>query len=65
VPQGKGTVSGMVYGIFRKFGSIDLNGNMVLIMVLINDRLVCEKLTVFPYRYAECIVEFCEGLAFL
>jgi len=32
-------------------------------MVLIDDRLVCEKLTIFPY--AECIVEFCEGLAFL
>jgi len=30
------------------------------------DRLstrVCEKLTIFPY--SECIVEFCEGLAFL
>ena len=35
----------------------------VLIMELINDRLVCEQLTIFPYT--ECIVEFCEGLAFL
>ena len=26
-------------------------------------RLVCEKLTIFPY--AECTVEFCEGVAFL
>jgi len=32
-------------------------------MVLIDDRLVCKKLTIFPY--AECIVEFCEGPAFL
>jgi len=31
--------------------------------VLIDYRLVCEKLTLFPY--AECIVEFCEGVAFL
>jgi len=29
-------------------------------MVLIDFRLVCEKLIIFPY--AECIVEFCEGL---
>jgi len=31
--------------------------------VLTDYRLVCEKLTIFPY--AECIVEFCEGVAFL
>ena len=31
--------------------------------VLIADRLVCEKLTIFPY--ADCIVEFCVKLAFL
>ena len=35
----------------------------ILIMVLIDDWLVCEKLTIFPY--AECNFEFCEGLAFL
>jgi len=28
VPQGEGAVSGMVFGIFRNFGSIDLNGDM-------------------------------------
>jgi len=31
--------------------------------VLIDYRLVCEKLTIFPY--AECIVEFCDRLVFL
>jgi len=35
----------------------------VLIMVLIDFRLVCEKLTIFPY--AEYIVEFCVRVAFL
>ena len=38
---------------FRKFGSMR---NGVLIMVLIDFRLVCEKLTIFPY--VEYIVEF-------
>jgi len=28
VPQGEGAVSGVVSGIFRNFGSIDLNGKM-------------------------------------
>jgi len=28
VPQGEGAVSGMVCGIFRNFGFIDLNGAM-------------------------------------
>ena len=32
-------------------------------MVLIDFRLVCEKLTIFPY--AEYIVEFCVRVAFL
>ena len=31
--------------------------------ILINDRVVCEKLTIFPY--ADYIVEFCVELAFL
>ena len=35
----------------------------VLIMVLIDDRLVCEKLTIFPY--ADYIVEFCVEFTFL
>jgi len=35
----------------------------VLIMVLIDFRLVCEKLTIFPY--AEYIVAFCVRVAFL
>ena len=37
--------------------------SIVLYFTMIDDRLVCEKLTIFPY--AECIVEFCGGLAFL
>jgi len=28
VPQGGGAISGMVSGIFRNFGSTDLNGEM-------------------------------------
>jgi len=32
-------------------------------MVLIDFRVVCEKLTIFPY--AEYIVEFCVNVAFL
>jgi len=35
----------------------------VLITVLIDDRLVCKKLTIFPY--AECSVEFYDRVAFL
>ena len=35
----------------------------VLITVMIDDRLVCEKLTVFPY--AECSMEFYERVAFV
>ena len=35
----------------------------VLITVMIDDRLVCEKLTIFPY--AECSVEFYERVAFV
>jgi len=31
--------------------------------VLIDDRLVCEKLTIFPYE--QYIIEFCVRLAFL
>ena len=60
MPQGEGAGSGMVSGIFSEFASYCLQWGSD---VLIDDRLVCEKLTIFPY--AECIVEFCEGLAFL
>jgi len=28
MPQGEGAVSGMLSGIFRNFGSVDLNGEM-------------------------------------
>jgi len=61
---GGGAVSGMVFGILR----IQLHRfqwghgpHGVLIMVLIDFRVVCEKLTVFPY--AEYIVEFCGSVA--
>jgi len=52
---------------FRHFSNFRLNSfewrNGVVIMVLIDDLLVCEKLKVFPYT--DCIVEFCVRLAFL
>jgi len=52
---------------FRHLAKIRLHrfqwGHGVLIMVLIDFRLVCEKLTVFPY--AEYIEEFCGSVAFL
>ena len=35
----------------------------VLITVMIDDRLVCEKLTIFPY--AECSMEFYGRVAFV
>ena len=35
----------------------------VLITVMIDDRLVCEKLAIFPYT--ECSVEFYERVAFV
>ena len=60
VPQGEGAVSGLVSSIFWNVRRIVYNGGSD---VLIDDRLVCEKLTIFPY--AECIVELCERLAFL
>ena len=60
MPQKEGAVSGMVSGIFRNLRCILFNGGND---VLIDDRLVCEKLTVFPY--ADYIVEFCVELAFL
>jgi len=56
----EGAVSGMVSDIFFKFWSYCLQYQSD---VLIDDQLVCEKLTTFPY--AENIVEFCERLAFL
>ena len=60
VPQGEGAVSGMVSGIFWNLCRILFSeGNDVLI----DDRLVYEKLTIFPY--ADYIVEFYVELAFL
>ena len=53
-------LSGMVFSIFSKIQPYSLQCSHG---VLIDDQLVCEKLTIFPY--AECIVEFCERLAFL
>ena len=44
-------------------GAVWVNTVFISNGVLIDYRLVCEKLTIFPY--AECIVGFCEGLAFL
>jgi len=60
VSQGKGFVSGMVCGIFGIWACIGFNRR--------NDaekwiRLVCEKLTVFPY--ARYTVEFCVEFPFL
>ena len=55
MPQGEGSVSGMVSGIFRHLHHILFNGRN---NVLIADRLVCEKLAIFPY--AEYIIEMCE-----
>jgi len=46
---------------FRVYGIQWTNG--VLITVMIDDQLVCEKLTIFPY--AECTVEFCARVVFL
>jgi len=60
VPQWEGAVSGMISGNFRHFRPILFNGGND---VLIDDRLVCEKLTIFPY--ADYIIEFCVELAFL
>jgi len=45
---------GVMCGVWLSMGV--LNG--ILIVVLIDDRLVCEKLTIFPY--VECIIEFCK-----
>jgi len=53
----EGAVSGMVSGIFRHLRHILFNGRND------DDRLVCEKLTIFPY--AEYILEICVELAFL
>jgi len=60
VSQGEGSVSGMVCGIFGISACIGFNRP--------NDaekfiRLVCEKLTVFPF--ARYTVEFCVAFPFL
>jgi len=46
---------------FRVYGIQWTNG--ILITVMIDDQLVCEKLTIFPY--AECTIELCARVAFL
>ena len=61
MPQREGAVSGVVSGIFQHFRPILYNGDILI--HVIDDRLVCEKLTIFPY--ADYIVEFCVELAFL
>jgi len=48
------------FGIFVQYFT---TATYVYTDILIDDRLVCEKLTIFPY--AEYIVEFCVRLAFL
>jgi len=60
VLQAEGAVSGMVSGIFRKFGSIDFNRRHDVEKCI---RLVCEKLRVFSY--AQYTVEFCVKFPFL
>ena len=61
------TGSGCFWHGFRYLAKIWLHWfqwrHRVLIMVLIDFRLVCEKLTIFPY--AEYIVEFCVRVTFL
>ena len=63
VPQGEGAVSGVVSGIFGIFVQYFIMATYGYTDILIDDRLVCEKLTIFPY--AKYIVEFCVWLAFL
>jgi len=46
MPQGEGAVSGVVSGIVRHFRPILYNGDTD---ILIDSRLVCEKLAVFPH----------------
>jgi len=54
---------GLFWHGFRHFSAIAAYCLQWRSDVLIDDQLVCEKLTIFPN--AECIVEFCEQLAFL
>ena len=57
MPRGEGAVSGVVSGIVRHFRPILYNGD-----IRIDNRLVCEKLAVFPY--ARYNVEFCVKFPF-
>ena len=67
VPQGEGAVSGMVFGVLRNFRPIGYftmaTYGYTDIGLLIDNRLVCEKLAVFPY--ARYTVEFCVEFPFL
>ena len=55
IVEEEGAVSGMVCSIFRNVRRIVYNGGS-------DDRLVCEKLTIFPC--ADYIVEFCVEFPF-
>jgi len=46
MPQGEGAVSGVVSGIFVQYFTMATYGHTD---ILIDDRLVCEKFTMFPY----------------
>jgi len=64
VMSGVGLGRGVLdFGGDRRRGRCSLGWIQCRNGVLIDYRLVCEKLTIFPY--AECIVDFCEGVAFL
>ena len=60
MPQGEGAITGVVSGIFRHLRMHCFNRRHDAEKCI---RLVCEKLTIFPY--AQCIVEFCVRLAFI
>ena len=60
VPQGEGAVSGVVSGIFGIFVQYFIQATYGYTDILMDDWLVCEKLTIFPY--AEYIGEFCVRL---
>ena len=60
VLQGEGTVSGVVFGIFRQLRMHCFNRRHDAEKCI---RLVCEKLAVFPY--ARYTIEFCVKFPFL
>ena len=63
MPQWEGAVSGVVYGIVWRFRAILYNDNIGYTDILIDNRLVCEKLAAFPY--ARYTIEFCVEFPFL